>query len=91
MNIDGKQYKTKDLFILFIFFNYASIGSFIFLLPHNVFAYEQWRSSGRSPVQVHKQLCEAQTYAPPKARHCIYAVLCGVFHLIIKYLIILAL
>jgi hypothetical protein len=47
----------------------------IFTLVPNVFAYEQWRSSRRSLVQIHWQLNEAQTIALPKARHCLYAVL----------------
>jgi hypothetical protein len=52
-------------------------------LAYNVFAYEQLRDSKRSLVKVHEQLYEAQTLAPPKARHCLYSVLATVLIIIL--------
>jgi hypothetical protein len=54
-----------------------------FAITANVFAYEQWRSPKRKLVQVHEQLFEAQTLTPPKARHCLYAVLGPVYYSVI--------
>jgi hypothetical protein len=56
--------------------------------PFNVFEYEQWRGSNHKLIRVHEQLCEVQTIAPPKARHCLYSamgrVLSFIFYLLNK-------